>query len=107
MPRVNIEMNMKLPVKLIKRKNWYIANCPVLDVASQGETPTKAKKNLVEALSVFLITCLESGTLSAVLHECGFKPSPAKKSKQTRKEDYVNIPIHLLSNQSCQSRCHA
>jgi len=111
MPRVNIEMNMKLPVKLIKRKNWYVANCPVLDVASQGETPAKAKKNLVEALSVFFITCIEQGTLDAVLKECGFTsvqlPSIKKKSNVVSKADYVNIPLHLLASQDCHDRCLA
>ena len=32
----------------------YVAFCPEVDVASQGETITGARENLVEALTLFL-----------------------------------------------------
>ena len=32
----------------------YVSLCPELDLASQGETIEKARKNLVEALELFL-----------------------------------------------------
>ncbi|MBR9980577.1 MAG: hypothetical protein KFF50_06090 [Desulfatitalea sp.] len=111
MQRPDIELKLKLPFKMTQRKNWYVANCTVLDVASQGETPAKAKKNLIEALSVFLITCIEQGTLEAVLKECGFTsvqlPPTKKKPKDLSKTDYVDIPLHILASQDCQNRCHA
>jgi len=31
----------------------YVANCPELDIASQGETVEEARANLVEALELF------------------------------------------------------
>ena len=31
----------------------YVAFCPKVDVASQGETVTEARENLVEALTLF------------------------------------------------------
>lgn len=33
--------------------NGYIAFCPEVDVASQGETVTEARENLAEALTLF------------------------------------------------------
>ena len=110
MQKQYMEMNVKLPFKMIKRKNWYVAKCPVLDVSSQGENEKKAKENLIEALSVFLFTCIENGTLDAVLKECGFSAiqTPSRKKKlNIPKSEYVNIPIHLLTSQSRQSRCRA
>lgn len=110
MQQIDVELKLKLPFKLIKRKNWYIADCHVLDVASQGDTPEKAKKNLIEALSVFLITCIEQGTLDAVLKGCGFIPAESatrKKVSNAKNANYVDIPLHLLASQSCQDRCHA
>ena len=47
-------MNVKLPIEMLKRERWYVASCPALDVASQGETIKKAKDNLSEAVSLFL-----------------------------------------------------
>lgn len=29
---------MNVPIKIIKRKKWFLASCPVLDIHSQGET---------------------------------------------------------------------
>ena len=103
-------MSVKLPFKMIKRKNWYVAKCPVLDVSSQGDNEKKAKDNLIEALSLFLFTCFENGTLDAVLKECGFSavPIPGKrKLPKTPKSEYIDIPLHLLASSSCQNRCHA
>lgn len=36
--------------------DWYVANCPELDVASQGETIEEARDNLVEAIELLLET---------------------------------------------------
>ncbi|MFZ1932633.1 MAG: type II toxin-antitoxin system HicB family antitoxin [Thermoguttaceae bacterium] len=36
--------------------NGYVALCPELDVASQGDTVEDAKRNLSEAVSLFLET---------------------------------------------------
>jgi predicted RNase H-like HicB family nuclease len=42
---------------LIEREGTgYVALCPELDVASQGDTIEEARRNLVEALELFLET---------------------------------------------------
>jgi predicted RNase H-like HicB family nuclease len=38
----------------------YVALCPELDVASQGETVEEAKANLIEAIELFLETASPS-----------------------------------------------
>ena len=96
---VQVQFNAKLPVKITKRKNWYLASCPVLDVHSQGETERKAKKNLAEALTLFFISCFERGTLNKVLKDCGFKPVhtftvPRKNRKPS--QDYINVPLPFI-----------
>lgn len=35
-------------------EDWYVALCPELDIASQGQTVEEARDNLVEALQLFL-----------------------------------------------------
>jgi len=106
-----IYFNFRLPIKLIKRKKWFLASCPVLDVHSQGETEKQARKNLIEALSVFFISCLERDTLDTVLKNCGFKPimpfhSDRKKSIVPPK-DYIDVPIPFLVKQNKRVGCHA
>ncbi len=63
----HIEMKIKLPISIKKKENWYIACCPILNVFSQGKTRKKAKENLVDALYLFLTSCLERGALDDVL----------------------------------------
>ena len=67
-----------------------------------------AKKNIVEALTGFVMTCLEMGTLETVLKDCGFKPfSMPRPKKLAPKSSYVNIPIHLLTQSDTPNNCHA
>jgi len=96
-------LNVQLSVIILKKEKWYLAGCPALDVFSQGETEQKAEDNLKEALCLFLTSCIERGTLDAVLKECGFRltANPSKKDK----ERYITIPIHLLSDRIYP--CHA
>lgn len=106
MPRGRIEMAFKLPMRLKKKEKYYIAICPALDVVTQGETKTEAKKNLVDALSLFIRSCLEHGTLDEVMKESGFslyKKEPVKPLKTNG--DYVRVPIpmHVQPSSSLQS----
>jgi predicted RNase H-like HicB family nuclease len=39
---------------------WYVALCPELDIASQGKTVEKARRNLSEALQLFFKTATPS-----------------------------------------------
>jgi predicted RNase H-like HicB family nuclease len=111
--KIRVQMELKVPIEISKKGKWYIASCPVLDICSQGKTERSAKNNLSEALGLFLTTCFEMGTLEDVLKTCGFEISPSSKNPQmtkplpTRAKDYVNIPLHLLVNQSGINNCHA
>ena len=104
-----INVKVQLPAVIIKKEKWFTANCPILDVISQGETEEKAKANLSEALALFLISCFERGTLDAVLKSCGFKPIhnlPAPEAKQDE-SDYVDVPLPFMVDMGDPHRCHA
>ena len=47
-------MNYRLSAIIERQGDWYVATCPELDVASQGKTVEEAKKNLHEAVQLFL-----------------------------------------------------
>lgn len=107
-----VEMRLELPYEIAQAGKWYVASCPVLDVHSQGETPEKAKDNLVEALTAFLTSCIERGTLDAVFKQCGFKthrPQGFAGPAQPRqpRPDYLDIPIPFLVNTGDPELCHA
>jgi predicted RNase H-like HicB family nuclease len=54
---------------LIEREgNGYVALCPELDIASQGDTVEEAKSNLVEAVELFFETA-DPAEVAARLHD--------------------------------------
>lgn len=107
MQRVMFEFT--LPATLKKRTNYWVSSCPVLDVFSQGPTKEEAKKNLEEALRLFIISCYERGTLETALKECGFSlaKQTTKPSKPSSANDFVRVPIYLAAQGRCTTVCHA
>lgn len=57
---------------LRKENKGYSAFCPEFEVASCGDTIEEAKKNLVEAVELYLESAKELGTLNEILEEAGF-----------------------------------
>jgi len=51
-----MDMNRKLTAIIERENGGYVALCPELDVASQGDTVDDARKNLQEALELFFET---------------------------------------------------
>ncbi len=79
----SISIKIKVFARIEKEGDLYVSICPDLDIASQGETEQQARDNLAEAISGFILTCLEMGTLHQVLMECGFgkeRPEPEESS---------------------------
>jgi predicted RNase H-like HicB family nuclease len=94
------QFDFSMPAVLKKRRKWYLAACPPLDIASQGETKQKALDNLRDAIRGFLADCYERGTLSEVLKQAGFVSARApRRSRRIRSAHWLNIPIALLSRQ--------
>ena len=106
---ITIQFNMRLPAVITKKVRWFVAYCPALDVASQGETEEEAKKNLTEALLAFLLSCHERGVLDAVLKESGFIPARSMPTAVNIKDDfeYINVPLPFMIDMGNHHRCHA
>jgi predicted RNase H-like HicB family nuclease len=107
--KVRIEMTAKLPITLKKKAKTYVSCCPLLDVYSQGKTKKEAEKNLVEALSLFFISCFERGTLDDVLKECGFEPLMPSQDQlygTLKSGRYIDVPIPFQAPKFRQATCH-
>jgi len=76
--RLMVQAEFKLFGVMKRQGDWYIAHCPPLDLTTQGRTMAEAKKNLVEASGLFIVSCLERGTLDQALKELGFVPLKAQ-----------------------------
>jgi predicted RNase H-like HicB family nuclease len=93
-----------LPAKIKKKKDRFVSSCDVLDINSQGYSEEEARKNLVQAIQLFFISCYERGTLDEALKECGFQASrsPAKPVGETR---FVTVPIPFTTRSHCVREC--
>ena len=49
-------MTRKMTAIIEREENGFVALCPELDIASQGESIENARKNLQEALELFFET---------------------------------------------------
>lgn len=49
-------MNYTFSAIIEHEGEWYVAMCPELDIASQGHTVEEARKNLQEAIQLFIET---------------------------------------------------
>jgi predicted RNase H-like HicB family nuclease len=67
--RVTVQAQFNLFGVVKRQGDWYIAHCPPLDITTQGRTLAEAKKNLVEASELFIVSCFERGTLDQALKE--------------------------------------
>jgi predicted RNase H-like HicB family nuclease len=66
----NIEKMKTTSIKIDREGDIFVACCPILDVYSQGNSEDEAKENLVEAVALFITSCVERGALEAVLRDC-------------------------------------
>ena len=90
---VQLELIFRLPIAIKKDQVGYVSHCPPLDVWSQGDTKAEARKNIREAVSLFVVSCIERGTLDEVMKECGFQPTQTKKSGKMRSSNNIDVSI--------------
>ena len=103
---IGLRLSLKAPAVIVKKEKWYVSSSPVLDVCSQGATEEEAKQNLSEALSVFFYSCLERGTLYAVLKDCGFTPGTAP-TEPIDDSGYIDVPLPMMVDAEKSRQCHA
>lgn len=53
-------MTKQLTAIIEREEGGYVALCPELDIASQGETVDEARNNLIEALELFFEVASEA-----------------------------------------------
>src|SRR2546426_1428004 len=94
--RATVQAQFQLFGTFKKEDGWYIAHCPPLDITTQGRTISEAKKNLIEASQLFIISCLERGTVDLALRELGFVPLSTGKPVTIPSNAFrFNTPIPL------------
>ena len=94
-------IEVKLPVCIEKTEHGYTAYCEALDVYTEAPNKKKAEKNIREALSLFLETCFEMGTLYEVLTSSGFKREiKRRKSAPTISCENIRVPLNPVGHEN-------
>ena len=65
-------MEISFTTQILKEGRTYVAYTPELDLSSCGGTEGKARKNLLEAVRLFLEEAEKMGTLEQILEESGY-----------------------------------
>jgi predicted RNase H-like HicB family nuclease len=86
-------MHLDMTVHVWKEGEQYVAHAMPLDVMSSGATPEAARQALDEAVSVFLLTTADMGTLEEVLEECGYE----RQGDAWVSPDFVSSEKHALA----------
>ena len=47
-------MQILLPVLIAKEKKWFVASCPILDIATHGKTEKEVKENMANLIGEYL-----------------------------------------------------
>jgi len=43
-----------VPILITKEGKWFVASCPILDIATQGKTEKEVKENMIELIHEYL-----------------------------------------------------
>ncbi len=81
---------------------WYIAHCPPLDITTQGRTLSEAKKNLIEASELFIMSCLERGTFDQALKELGFVAGGVQRVPVDAFRISFPVPFRFEKSHQCR-----
>ena len=47
-------VQVPLPILIAKENKWFVASCPLLDIATQGRTEKEAKENITDLINEYL-----------------------------------------------------
>ncbi|HLC85264.1 MAG TPA: type II toxin-antitoxin system HicB family antitoxin [Candidatus Nanoarchaeia archaeon] len=81
---------------ITKEKGRYASQCPELDVASMGDSPEEAQKNLQEAIAGHLQVAREEGLLDPILERLGISKDDLKKKEHiipTSFSSSIGVPL--------------
>jgi predicted RNase H-like HicB family nuclease len=72
-------MKMPLPVVITREGKWFVAACPVLDIATQGKTEKEVKENMEDLINEYLKD----------------PDTPKPKMEAIMSVSLVNLPINI------------
>lgn len=94
----SVTINIKVAVDIYQDGGLFIADCKRFGVITQGNTFEEARNNLIEALSLFVETCFEMGTLESILKESGFSSSSKGEIDVDNCPDHIELSLPFFAS---------
>jgi predicted RNase H-like HicB family nuclease len=47
-------IQLPLPILITKENKWFVASCPILDIATQGKKEKEVKENMADLINDYL-----------------------------------------------------
>ena len=98
-------MDLTVPAEIWRDGGHFVSCCPPLDVYSQGSDKKTALDNLVEALQLFIGSCIDRGTLDQALKDCGFEadtaPGPIGEPGENLR--MIRVPFPLVTHEQAHT----
>ncbi len=90
-------MQIQFTSQIFKAGKMYVAYAPELDVSTCATTKAKARKNLKEAVRLFLEEAEKMGTLHQILEEAGFVERDKKLAgPKFITTERIKLPLDLV-----------
>jgi predicted RNase H-like HicB family nuclease len=51
---LSLSVELPFPIVIAREGKWYVASCPLLDIATQGESEAEARENMADLISDYL-----------------------------------------------------
>lgn len=100
MRKKGYQVSVNLPVQITKEGNVYAAYCPVLEIATQGDTYEQAQKMFHELVRIFLDDLIERGTLEKVLLDLGWRKTSQGRRWELPERQFIG-ETHQEINLPC------
>jgi predicted RNase H-like HicB family nuclease len=78
---ITLDVELRAFVRRDTEQRW-IAVCPSIGVASQGNDADDSRRCIDEAVQLWFESCIERGTLERALQESNFRPLHVAESDQ-------------------------
>jgi len=84
--------------------DWYVTECTSLPVATQGKTDSEAMANMIEAIKMFLESCIKRNTLEKVLLRYKWRPRLNPPRDLPSKSFSLPVPVPPVLLQRANAR---
>jgi predicted RNase H-like HicB family nuclease len=102
--QIKVVFNLKGAFRDDEVASGVVSFCPALNIFSHGKTMDEAKEALIKAISLFLETCYQRGTLGEILRKAGFNAEPLQFGTpvvQVKDDEYIAIHDNRFRDPFC------